>query len=348
MRIMLDATMVKSGQAGVRTYVLGLAKALAGLPGVELTVLVSRFNDDDWGDAPTLRTSLRRQDPYSRGIWRQVHVPRLARQVHAEALLVPSPEPVHAPGIPQGIVVHDLGPVIAPSLYGRQRQLRYAATLRGSLALADIVFTPSVSTKLDVLRWAGSRRRAIVVAGPELVPAPGATRDRPPTEDFALYVGTVLPHKNVQPVVECFLSPERGASDTLARLVMIGPDYGGEVARVMAATHGSTAVEHRGFVPERERDRLYDAARVVVFPSLFEGFGLPLLESMARGTPLAVSDIAALREVGGDRVTFVQDPTDPGEWRAAMQAAAARPRTPAGLVSWDRCARAVRDALAAP
>lgn len=345
MRIVFDATMVKRQQAGIRTYATGLARALARLSDADVAVLTARSNDDDWGDAETVRTGLARTDPYSRAAWRQLHIPGLARRLRADALLVPAPEPLIARGMRQGMVVHDLGPLLAPGVYGRRRQLHYAATLRGSLARADVVFTPSIATKLDLLRWAGFDQRHPVVAGPELLPTPPAGSKARIPSDFVLYVGAMLPHKNVGAVIDSFITAAPSVDGLPMRLVIVGPEYGGEAQRTMARAAGSDAVEHRGFVSESTLVELYRTARAVVFPSLFEGFGLPLLEALAYGAPVVASDIPALREVGGERVTYVKDPTDHRAWSTAIESACRLPGGAPGLVSWDSCARVVRDSL---
>lgn len=348
MRIVVDATMVKRKQAGIRTYATGLTRALAELPDTEVVVLTSHFNDDEWGEAETLRTGLTRQDPYSRAVWRRLHVPHLARRLHADALVVPAPEPIVVRGITQGIVVHDLGPLLAPGVYGRRRQLHYAATLRSSVRRSDVVFTPTVSTKLDVLRWTGLDQCHIAVAGPELQASTGRQLCHPASdlrEPFALYVGAMLPHKNVGAVIDCFTSGEEGPRGCLSKLVIVGPQYGDEVRTTMRHARGSSAVEHRGFVSASELAELYAAASAVVFPSLFEGFGLPLLEAIAHGSPVVASDIPALREVGGDRVTYVRDPTDREEWRDAIAAASRRSRSARGSVSWTTAGMVVRREL---
>lgn len=346
MKIVVDATMVKGGQAGIRSYALGLTRSLAAQPDTDVTVLTSGSNDDDWGAAETVRTGLTRQDPYSRAAWRFARIPSLTARLGADALLVPAPEPVPLRGIPQGIVVHDLGPLLAPAVYGRRRQLRYAATLRTSVNRSGVVFTPSVSTKLDVMRWTGLHQCRIEVAGPALHPGPGNQPTELVTPPYALYVGAMLPHKNVDILVDCFSARTPDAPDLPSRLVIVGPDYTGEVRRSLQRSHVSRSVEHRGFVSHEELGRLYAGASVVVFPSLFEGFGLPLIEALAHGTPVVASDIPPLREVGDDRVTYVRDPTDPAEWRVSIAAASRRPRGAPGVISWTGAARLVREVLA--
>ncbi|MBK8460504.1 MAG: glycosyltransferase family 4 protein [Micropruina sp.] len=248
------------------------------------------------------------------------------------------------PNITQGMIIHDLGPLMAPGIYGSRRYASYAAMMGHYVNNVDVVFTPSEATKLDVRRWFGVGSVHPVVAGPVLHEGQ-STHEAPGDQggaDFALYVGALLPHKNVQPVIEAFGHTSTHRSAMPDRLVIVGPRYGGEVAQALSGA--GPAVEHRGFVSDEELDQLYRAARVVVFPSRFEGFGLPMMEALARGTAVLASDIPALREVGGRRADYVSRPTDPQAWAEAL-ARGHTVRPTASLMSWRECAQAVFEGL---
>ena len=334
--------MVKPGQAGIRSYAIGLSRALGERPDLRVTVLVAANNQDDWGQCEVVCTKLRNQDFAHRLVWRAKRVPDLVRWLGADALLVLAPEPVTRGSVSQGIVIHDLGPLLAPAVYGRRRFFSYLATIRRAIHSVDHVFTPSHATKLDVLRWAGAGQ-SVSVAGPILRPFDQGEEDQrnrpkhPDRGSFALYVGALLPHKNVSTVVRAFGSSVVGTGCIPPRLVIVGPDYGGEVEKVMA--HAGNAVEHRGFVAQDELNELYDQAAVLVFPSLFEGFGLPLLEALSRGTPTLASAIPALLEVGRDVTAYVTRPTDVDAWLEGLDLP--RSPSPGGLVSWDGAAEAI-------
>lgn len=338
LNIFVDATMVKSGQAGIRTYATCLVRALADLPSTRVTCAVASGNDDDWGDAVVLRTSFAGVRPEQRAVWRSQHIPGLVKGLGAEAVLVPAPEPLRGLNRPVGTVVHDLGPLLAPSLYGRTRYLRYLLTLGSTIRRSSLVITPSRATKFDLLRWFRPDPSWIVVAGPRLIPD-SARPTRQGGGDFALYVGAMLPHKNVESVIRAF-DDDVFVDSMPERLVLVGPDYGGEVDRQMCKA--GSRVEHLGFVDRAKLDSLYESARVLVFPTLFEGFGIPLLEALSAGSRVVASDLPVLREVGGDDVTYVGDPVSPEAWARTLGGKCDSPVTQHGKVDWTGAAEGVR------
>lgn len=359
MIILFDATMIKPEQAGIRTYALGLARALARQPETRVIVVTARDNDDDWGECQVSRTSLSRQNVHYRLAWRHRFMAGIVRREGADVVLVPAPEPVAIGAVPQAIVVHDIGPLLAPGIYGWTRFMRYLFTLRRSVRTVQAVFTPSHTTKLELDRWLGPIGTPSYVAGAELVPtSPGviagvdSSHINQQREDFALYVGALLPHKNIRTVISAFETARKGLP---SRLVIVGPRYGPEVEQTLGASREKGLVEHRGYVSAEELDSLYARARVVVFPSLSEGFGLPILEALCRGATVIASDIPVSREVGGNNVTYVSQPTDPGAWADAMaqspvvdtltnQQGRIEPLM-SGVISWASCATEVRTRL---
>src|SRR5207248_1123010 len=115
---------------------------------------------------------------------------------------------------------------------------------------------------------------------------------------FLLFVGAIEPHK--QPLVAA------DAADALGRrLVVAGPTKDESLAAELARR----GAEVRGYVPKEELVRLYQQAACLVFPSRYEGFGLPLLEALACGTPVAAATDAAMQEVAGDAAVFDDDVT---------------------------------------
>lgn len=351
--------MVKAEQAGIKTYALGLARALASQPDTQVTVVTARQNDDDWGACRVLRTSMKKQNVHYRLAWRHRFMSGIVAREGADVLLVPAPEPVSIGTIPQAIVVHDVGPLLAPGIYGWTRFMRYFLTLRRSVRIVQAVFTPSHTTKLELDRWVGPGSTPSFVAGAELLPA--SSHEGADAEgndrilqrgDFALYVGALLPHKNVRTVITAF---ERGRAGLPSRLVIVGPRYGHEVEDTLGAACDTDLVKHLGYVSAEELDGLYARARMVVFPSLSEGFGLPILEALCRGASVIASDIPVSREVGGSDVTYVTRPTDPDAWADAMAesmtdsvVANTRRRGQAvktGVISWTSCAAEVRARL---
>lgn len=333
--------MIKPGQAGLRTYALRVVDALALRADVDAVVLVGAGNADTWS-ANTVRTKMDFGDPTRRLLWRRRNIPQLVRSLDVDALFVPAPEPVSVRDVPVGMVVHDIGPILAPAFYGRLRQARYLATMGHSLRSADAVFTVSESTRVDLVRWFGEVSLRAQVAGPRLVKGKRLGESQPvkTSGGYALYVGSMLPHKNVATIVSAF---ESGYGDSFAglpdMLYIVGPEYGSEVRDVLSGAE--KRVRHLGFVSDDRLAELYSGAKFLLFPSLFEGFGLPLVEALEKNIPCIASDLPVFREVAGDAVSaYVERILDPEAWRAAMRAVDG-PGYMSCELTWDSCAEVV-------
>ena len=127
---------------------------------------------------------------------------------------------------------------------------------------------------------------------------------------FVLYAGNIKPHKNVDRLIEAFaLLRQRGYTDV--RLLLIGDDISrySSLRRLVHRHQLHQQVRFLGFVSVDTLAALYRLARVFVFPSLYEGFGLPPLEAMANGTPVITSNVSSLPEVVGDAALLI-DPLD--------------------------------------
>ena len=125
------------------------------------------------------------------------------------------------------------------------------------------------------------------------------------TSRYALHVGTLEPRKNIEAMLSCWRQVRRQLDDP-PLLVLCGK-YGWKTDSIRAEVEAATQegwVRHLGYVSEEELAALYEHAQMVLFPSLYEGFGLPAVEALWAGTPLVCSDLPVLREVAGDTALF--------------------------------------------
>ena len=252
--------------------------------------------------------------------WHRLQAPSVQR-------LVGRVDVVHATGgavPPAGrarlvATVNDLAFLSRPEWF-TGRGVRFAT--RGfelARARAAMVIAPSRTTA-DDLALNGVEPERIRIAPlaataaapePEEIDAVRARHQLP--EVFALWVGTAEPRKNLAGLLR---ATERTETDV--PLVLAGPDGWGVDADTLVA-EAACDVVRLGFVPQRELPALYAAARVFVYPSLMEGFGLPVLEAMAQGTPVVTSAGTATEEVCADPASVV-DPTDFEALAAAIDA----------------------------
>jgi alpha-1,3-rhamnosyl/mannosyltransferase len=234
------------------------------------------------------------------------------------------------------ITVHDLGLRTVPWTLRSETLRELTDKLEHSIFEARRIITVSeaIKTELGEYGYAEAERVRAVHHGPghlsEIEPGdlPGGV---PPS--FALHVGTLEPRKNVEMLLAAWRLLRRRRPDAPA-LVFCGR-FGWKAGEIRTALELAAAegwAHHLGYVSEEELAALYHEAQLVVFPSLYEGFGLPAVEAFWAGTPLVCSDIAALREVAGE---------------AALYAPADRPDLFAERVDELLGSEAVRESLAA-
>jgi glycosyltransferase involved in cell wall biosynthesis len=237
-------------------------------------------------------------------------LPAIEPQLECDAILYPywpSP-PFRRPGAPPAaILVHDLAFRIRPTEVPWQQRLYFRGVLSRALQQASAVLVPSGSARQDLLRLyavAGLEQKVEVI--PEGLAAPAAPGPLPEGVEpgFLLAVGTVEPRKNYPRLLAAyrqlrghgappFIINGRPGVPQLVIAGRAGWAYGDTLERIAA----EPGVRYLGHVDEPTLSALYGSASVLAFPSLYEGFGLPLLEAMARGLPAVVGSAGALPEL---------------------------------------------------
>jgi glycosyltransferase involved in cell wall biosynthesis len=264
---------------------------------------------------------------------------------------------------PSVVTIHDCIHLMFPQYLPNWMAHGYArASIEMAARRATRVLTVSESSKRDILRFVDADPSKIDVIynayderfGVEpLEEDVVRVRERYQLQDrFVLYAGTVKPHKNLERLIEAFnLVRQRGLEDL--KLVMIGDDIS-KYAALRRAVHKHQLhkyVRFLGYLPEETLAVMYRLAGLFVFPSLYEGFGLPPLEAMASGTPVVTSNLSSLPEVVGDAAVLV-DPYDPAALADGMFRVLSDPSLQADLrrkglararlFSWEESARRVR------
>jgi glycosyltransferase involved in cell wall biosynthesis len=234
-----------------------------------------------------------------------------------DVLHLPYPQMPYArkPRVPVVITVHDLSPLLMPDVHPWKRIAFFRHALPWMLRGADRIVASSASTKADLIGLMRLPEEKI-----DVVPL---CVDLPPGEpageraDTILYVGTVEPRKNLPGLLRAF-ARVKAAGAPHAMVIAGGRGYGAPDLAALAAELGiADRVVLKGYVSDAERERLYREAALVVYPSLHEGFGLPVLEAMAHGTPVVASNTSAIPEVAGD-AALLADPRDDAALAAAI------------------------------
>ncbi|MDP8909562.1 MAG: glycosyltransferase family 4 protein [Chloroflexota bacterium] len=319
MRIGINAALLASGggyrQTGVSRYISELARALAPLlaPNDDLCLLKPAM--PPVGERPALRIP-----------WEQAVLPVQAQRQRLDVLHGPLHVLPWLGGVPGVITVHDLAYVHFPERVPRSRRLYLTVGTRRSVGQARRVIAISTSTADDLRRWLGlpTRRIDVIPLAPaeDVQPVSGETlaafrRDNGVTIPYVLCVGTLEPRKNLPRLLHAFAAI---ADDVPHQLILVGPEgwLTGELHATLADLRLGDRVRLTGFVDDRNLGAWYSGADLFVFPSLYEGFGLPPLEAMRCGAPVVTSNVSSLPEVVGDAAVTV-DPQDVQGLATAMR-----------------------------
>lgn len=239
-----------------------------------------------------------------------------------------------APGCPVLLTIHDVWPLRLPEGLTPLNRVLYRASLRWAAGASRIV-TSSEFSRREIVELVGvpeSRVVAIPLGVPPQAPAALARRPESlPDGPFALVVGDNRPRKNLAVLARAWA---RMGGRAPWRLVSAGKEegrYPGLLELTRAAGGTAERVTPLGWVTESELAWLYSHAESILFPSRYEGFGFPIVEAFARGTPVIAADTPTFREVAADAACFV-DPDDADGWVAAIGAGVALAAGARGIV----------------
>jgi glycosyltransferase involved in cell wall biosynthesis len=361
-RIGIDAR--KLHDFGIGTYIRNLLRQLARIDRETEFVVLCRPDDRRWlaSLGENFRAVVEPAGTYS--IAEQVRVPLALRRQGVTLFHAPHyvlPRLVRCPSV---VTIHDCIHLMFPEYLPNRLALTYARTaIRTAAHRAARVLTVSESSKRDILRFVNIAADKIHVIPNAYDPRFGVrpsekdverVRERYQLQDeFVLYAGNVKPHKNLERLIEAFALTRQRGLDHL-RLIIIGDDISKYASSLRRAVHRHQLHPHvrfLGYVPETTLAVMYRLASVFVFPSLYEGFGLPPLEAMASGTPVVTSNVSSLPEVAGGAAVLV-DPYDPASIAdgltrvlgdpALRQDLGARGIARAQAFSWELSVRRVR------
>lgn len=243
---------------------------------------------------------------------------------------------------PQVMSVMDLSYLYYPELFRNKDLMQLTQWTKYSVSKASAVLTISQYSKNDILKRYGKPESAVHVTYPGLT-MPTQKKDPSTTIDifkkyslpkrFILSVGTIQPRKNYEKLIEAFsiflkADPEKSGDIDLVIIGKKGWLFEG-ILRA-SETHGVSAkVKFLDFVPDRELPTFYRSATCFALPSLYEGFGLPVLEAMANECPVVVSHVSSLPEIAGDAGIYV-DPNNPSDIASGLATAVRQRNQAAG------------------
>jgi glycosyltransferase involved in cell wall biosynthesis len=328
--IVLDARHVRD--FGIGTYIRSLVQALSKIDSANRYTLVTYRRDAPLLAGLPSNFQVVSFDGNDAEVSDNFKFPMFLKRLKADLYHMPLPSvPLLMPK-PYVVTVHDVSRLLFDQIAGWRGDLRRYRFRRG-LMRAEQVITVSEATREDVESLLGipSNRVRVIRNAPD----PRFFEHAPPADSraggpdvflhekrrileryqitypFLLYAGTIRPQKNIPRLVEAF-AVLRGELENHPiykdlRLIIIGDEISRfpNVRRTVVQTRTGNAVRFLGFVPFDTLRVFYETAAAFVFPSLYEGFGLPPLEAMASGTPVVTSNVSSLPEVTGDAAMIV-------------------------------------------
>lgn len=346
MRIAINAQLLSYSDnyrnGGISRYIRSLLKALAQRPGEhEYTIFVN-------GQAviERLRGDVQASDqieyvpvawaeakPYSRVVWEQLRLPSLLRErqidvFHSPANVLPEMLPRNCAGV---VTLHDLAFLRFPNILTRTKRLYHRTLTMRSLRRATLIIANSQSTKKDALELAGIASDHVQTVYPCIdarfsnVITDEALQSFRKRQGLAggylLYLGTLEPRKNITTLLEAYrrLRTEHHRDEKLVLAGGKGWMYD-EIFEKVQTLGLASEVLFPGFVPDLEQSMWYHAASAFAYPSLYEGFGIPVAEALACGIPVVTSNVSSLPEAGAG-IALTVDPHDADAMAEALRQA---------------------------
>lgn len=318
MRIGFDATALPHQITGAGNYIIQVLRELALLnaasdSGDSIVIFAQQHSYEQIGIAPSAGVEwvlLADRPPAQRLIWEQIGFPASLRRARID--LLHSPHYTRPFNLPCKSVVtfHDMTFFLFPHLHTPAKRLFFPLAIRASARLADQVLASSESTRQDIIRILKIDARKVrtvhlgvspayrPVTDPQKLASVRSRYQLP--EHFILYVGVVEPRKNLPLLIQAYrLLVERGMQAPLVIAGKMGWMYA-EFLRQLQTLQIQEKVHLAGYIPAEDLPIVYNLADVFVYPSIYEGFGLPPLEAMACGTPVITSAVSSMPEHVGE------------------------------------------------
>ena len=316
MRIAFDGTTLRPARTGVGYYTEHLLHHLAAESVDDEIIVISNRPLDTIAPLPQNVRVVSSSSRVPRLVWMQTIAPRLLRRLRVDVAHFTNGMVPLAMSVPTVVTIHDMSLTMFPKYHPPRRVLLNRPLVDVAARRADAIITVSESAKRDIVRLYGSQAERIHVVHEAAAPSFQPIRDQAVldrvrqryelAERFVLYVGTIEPRKNLPKLIEGF-ARRRTRGEMPHQLVCAGP-YGWlsrDIEDLIDRLQIEQSVRFTGYVPFDDLAALYSLAEIFVFPSLYEGFGLPVIEAMACGTPVITGHVAALAEVGGGAVEQV-------------------------------------------
>jgi glycosyltransferase involved in cell wall biosynthesis len=318
-RVLVDATAVPADRGGVGRYVDGLLAAL-GTAGADLAVVCQRADSERYSSlapqAVVVPGPAAIAHRPARLAWEQTGLPLVAQQLAAQVVHSPHYTMPLRVGIPVVVTIHDATFFTSPDAVSPVKGTFFRSATRTALRRASRVIVPSKATRDELVRVLDADPTLIDVAyhgvDPQLFHVPtDADKARVAARlglhgSYVAFLGVLEPRKNVPALIRGWVEAVTWRDDPPALVLAGGSGWDEDVDAAIAEVPSHLRVVRPGYLRFADLPGFLGGATVVAFPSHGEGFGLPVLEAMACGTPVLTTQRLSLPEVGGDAVAYTE------------------------------------------
>lgn len=369
MRIGIDSRRIQHRPTGVGRYLINLLHEWSRSdPDLEYLLFFSspEFNDSILNEGCFSRHVLdERVVGNAKTLWEQIYLPLYLRRLKLDVFFSPNyllPIWMSTPGV---VTIHDISYTAVPEEYPRMGRLKYHSLSKWAAQHARAVITPSQFSRQEIIkhyRVDESKIYVIPLAAERVfMPRTGlqalkAIQSKYNLHDpYFFYIGTIFPRRNVPILIKAF--KQVVAKHKEAKLLIVGQNHLMPKINLLKMVDELGLMNHiiwKTYVPEEDLVPLYCAAWGLVYPSTYEGFGLPVLEAMACGVPVITTWYSSIPEVAGDAAMYINpynlnelaqgmiDLLEDNRLRAQMREKGLKQ---AGAFSWERTARETLDVL---
>ena len=360
-RVLMDATAIPANLGGVGRYVDDLVPELER-QGVDLTMAVQERDAEHFAtrlpSARIIPISPRFQSRPARMAWEQTGLASLIRKVRPDVLHSPHYTSPQFPGVPVVITLHDATFFSHPQAHSRLKQRFFTSAIRRAIRRASALVVPSEATRDETIKYAGGDASQFYVAyhGVDrdiFHPVDDAERERVKASlgldgrDYIGFLGTLEPRKNVPNLVRGWVQAVSDRPQPPALVLAGGKGWDEDIEPALASVPSHLTVLRPGYLPLTDLPGFLSGCLVLAYPSIAEGFGLPVLEGMSCGAATLTTRLPSLPEVGGDAVEYCD--TDPQSIALALSALLDAPSRRdelsraaierSGEFTWERAAR---------
>ena len=195
------------------------------------------------------------------------------------------------------LTIHDLSSITLPQYHTKMNVLGHKLFLKQSIKNADTILTVSNSVKEEIIDRYKPKANVISIYNGIVQPKEVATNLPLPLEKYFIYLGTLEPRKNIELLIKSFLQIKNKIPQKL--FIVGGTGWKSESIRLLISQN-SDSIKYLGFLPEPEKNFYLKNATAMIYPSFYEGFGLPIMEALNLGTPVITSNQGALKEIYQD------------------------------------------------